>query len=166
MAIGFISWAFYYFNDASFAICGKTIASLRRNIITEATVTLEALGFNCNYKVSANTIEISFGVRKNRFYLFGGKDEASASLIQGMTLSGVLFDEVALMPRSFVEQALARCSVKGSRFWFNCNPESPQHWFYREWILKAAEKNALYVHFKMEDNPSLSSDILKRYYSL
>ena len=28
----------------------------------------------------------------NRFYLFGGKDESSASLIQGMTLSGVLFD--------------------------------------------------------------------------
>ena len=27
------------------------------------------------------------------------------------------------MPRSFVEQAIARCSVQGSRLWFNCNPE-------------------------------------------
>lgn len=69
-------------------------------------------------------------------------------MIQGMTLSGVLFDEVALMPRSFVEQALARCSVNGSKFFFNCNPEHPGHWFYREWILKAGEKNALYLHFK------------------
>ena len=74
-------------------------------------------------------IEISRAGRQNHFYLFGGRDESSASLIQGMTLGGVLLDEVALMPRSFVEQALARCSLEGSRFWFNCNPEHPQHWF-------------------------------------
>lgn len=81
-----------------------------------------------------------YGDIENRFYLFGGKDESSASLIQGMTLCGVLFDEVALMPRSFVEQALARCSVNGSKFWFNCNPEYPRHWFYTEWIRKADSK--------------------------
>ena len=49
-----------------------------------------------------------------------------------MTLAGVLMDEVALMPRSFVEQACARCSVTGSKLWFNCNPAGPNHWFYRE----------------------------------
>ena len=91
---------------------------------------------------SENYLEITMGKHTNRFYCFGGKDASSASLIQGMTLSGVLFDEVALMPRSFVEQALARCSVEGSKFWFNCNPESPQHWFYREWILGAKQKQA------------------------
>ena len=55
-------------------------------------------------------------------------------------MAGVLFDEVALMPKSFVDQALARCSVSGSKFWFNCNPESSEHWFYKEWILKDDEK--------------------------
>ena len=70
------------------------------------------------------------------------------------------------MPRSFVEQALARCSVDGSRFWFNCNPEYPQHWFYQEWIRKADEKNVLYLHFTMEDNPSLSPEIRERYEKL
>ena len=111
-------------------------------------------------------IEIHYAGRWNRFYLFGGKDESSSALIQGMTLAGVLFDEVALMPRSFVEQAIARCSVEGSVFWFNCNPEHPQHWFYREWILKTRQKNALYLHFLMRDNPSLSPQMLKRYQSL
>ena len=67
------------------------------------------------------------------------------------------------MPRSFVEQACARCSVTGSRLWFNCNPESPQHWFYREWIQKADERRALYIHFTLEDNPSLSKKIIDRY---
>ena len=103
-------------------------------------------------------MELSYAGRKNRFYFFGGKDEGSAALIQGMTLAGVLLDEVALMPRSFVEQALARCSVDGSKFWFNCNPEHPQHWFYQEWILQSQQKNALYLHFTMQDNPALSPE--------
>ena len=61
-----------------------------------------------------------------------------------MTLAGVLLDEVTLMPRSFVEQALARCSVEGSKLWFNCNPEHPVHWFHEEWITKKDEKNCFY----------------------
>lgn len=83
-----------------------------------------------------------------------------------MTLAGVLLDEVVLMPRSFVEQALARCSVEGARFWFSCNPESPGHWFYGEWICKVEEKNALYLHFTMDDNPSLSPATRARYKKL
>lgn len=166
MSISFILWAFYRFDDTSFAICGKTIASLKRNVVTPLLPLLKELGFNCNLKVSRNVLEISKNNVTNRFYIFGGKDESSASLIQGMTLGGVLLDEVALMPRSFVEQALARCSVNGSKFWFNCNPENPHHWFYEEWIKKANQKKCLYLHFLMQDNPSLSSDIIERYESL
>ncbi len=166
MSISFVLWAFYRFEDTSFAICGKTIASLKRNVVTPILPQLKELGFVCEHKVSKNVIEISKNGRTNRFYIFGGKDESSASLIQGMTLGGVLLDEVALMPRSFVEQALARCSLEGSKFWFNCNPENPHHWFFDEWIKKAKHKNCLYLHFLMEDNPSLSKEIISRYKSL
>lgn len=166
MSLSFISWAMSAFDGTAFAVCGKTIASLRRNVIRPMIPVLKELGFECSDKVSRNEIEISFGGKKNSFFLFGGKDEGSASLIQGMTLGGVLLDEVALMPRSFVEQALARCSLDGSKFWFNCNPENPLHWFHEEWIKKHIEKNCLYIHFRMEDNPSLTPEILKRYRSL
>lgn len=166
MALSFIAWAFYRFQDSSFAICGKTVRSLRRNVVIPLLPVLRELGFAAEDKVSSNTLEITYQNRINRFYLFGGKDESSASLIQGMTLSGVLLDEVALMPRSFVEQAVARCSVSGSAFWFNCNPEYPQHWFYQEWILKCRQKNMLYLHFTMADNPSLSPNMISRYQSL
>lgn len=166
MALSFIIWSFYDFYNSDFALCGKTIRSLRRNMITPIIPVLKSLGFVCEEKLSQNTMTVSYNGVKNRFYLFGGKDESSASLIQGMTLSGVLFDEVALMPRSFVEQALARCSVTGSRFWFNCNPEYPEHWFYLEWIKKAKEKNALYLHFTMKDNPALSNEVKQRYENL
>ncbi len=166
MSISFISWAFYRFNGTSFAICGKTIASLRRNVVTPLLPVLNSLGFNCDYRLSRNLIEIERGGRRNRFYLFGGRDESSASLIQGMTLGGVMLDEAALMPRSFVEQALARCSLEEAKYWFNCNPEHPFHWFYNEWILKKEQKKMLYLHFTMEDNPSLSREVIKRYKSL
>ena len=166
MSLSFISWAMAAFEDTSFAICGKTIASLRRNVIRPMLPVLAQLGFECSEKVSRNEIEISFGGKTNSFWLFGGKDESSASLIQGMTLGGVLLDEVALMPRSFVEQALARCSLEGSKFWFNCNPDNPLHWFHEEWIKKHDEKNCLYLHFLMEDNPSLTPEIISRYHSL
>ncbi len=166
MTLSFIAWSFYRFEGKSFAVCGKTVRSLRRNIVTPILPVLGELGFETSEKISQGLLEISYRGRKNRFYLFGGKDEGSAAMIQGMTLAGVLFDEVALMPRSFVEQALARCSVEDATFWFNCNPEYPLHWFYTEWIAKAEQKNALYLHFTMEDNPSLSAKVIQRYKSL
>ncbi len=166
MSLSFVAWSFYEFNETSFAICGKTIASLKRNVITPLTPILTSLGFGLKIRASQNFIEMTYKDKTNRFYLFGGKDEGSASLIQGMTLGGVLLDEVALMPRSFVEQAIARCSLERSKMWFNCNPEHPMHWFYREWILKAEEKNCLYLHFTMRDNPALSQSVIKRYESL
>ena len=163
MSLGFVIWASGSFDECAFAMCGKTVTSLRRNVITPLLPLLSEYGFTCMEKVSRNFIDITFFGRTNRFYLFGGKDEGSAALIQGMTLSGVFFDEAALMPRSFIEQALARCSVNGSKMWFNCNPDNPAHWFYNEWIKKADEKNALYLHFTMDDNPSLSEKLKNRY---
>ena len=163
MSLSFAAWAMSEFDGGVFAICGKTVTSLRRNVVTPLLSSLRGLGFRCTEKVSGSYADISAGGRTNRFYFFGGKDEGSAALIQGITLSGVMLDEVVLMPRSFVEQALARCSVSGSKIWFSCNPSYPYHWFYREWVLKAREKNALYLHFTMDDNPSLSEEVRERY---
>lgn len=154
MSISFVSWAFYRFRDTAFALCGKTVASLRRNVLTPLTEQLTALGFTCTFKISRSELTVCRDGRENRFYLFGGRDESSAALIQGMTLGGVLLDEVALMPRSFVEQALARCSLEGATYWFNCNPEHPYHWFYKEWTKK--RRKAGVVPALSDDGQSLS----------
>ena len=163
MGLGFFLWAMTCFDGQRFGICGKTIEALRRNVMAEIMPKVEALGGQWKEKRSENLVTVRFHGRENRFYIFGGRDESSASLIQGITFAGVLLDEVALLPRSFVEQACARCSVTGSRLWFNCNPAGPSHWFYRTWILEAEKRNALRLHFTMEDNPSLSEQIRERY---
>lgn len=168
MTVAFVLWAMRDFNEQNFAICGKTVQSAVRNIIQplKGIQFFSDKGYTLKFSVTQHCLDVTRGKSHNRFYVFGGRDESSYMLIQGLTLAGVLFDEVALMPRSFVEQALARNSVEGSKFWFNCNPESPQHWFYLEWIQKAEERNAEHLHFLMSDNPSLSQEILSRYESM
>lgn len=166
MGLGFFLWAMSSFDGKKFGICGKTISSLRRNVLSEILPRLTELGMQWRERRSDNQLTVTFRGRENQFYIFGGQDESSASLIQGITLAGVLLDEVALMPRSFVEQACARCSVEGSRLWFNCNPAGPSHWFYRTWILEAGKRNCLRLSFTMEDNPGLTESIRKRYQKL
>lgn len=165
MSLSFIMWATENFNEENFALCGKTIGALRRNVIKPLKRMLRGRGYKCKDHRSSNEnyLTISRKGRSNDFYLFGGKDESSQDLIQGITLAGVLFDEVALMPQSFVNQATARCSVEGAKMWFNCNPDGPYHWFKVEYLDKLEDKNAVHLHFTMDDNLSLSEKVRERY---
>lgn len=137
MSLAFVFWAMSTFNGQNFAMCGKTIGSFRRNVLFWLKLMLRSRGYQVTDHRSDNLVEISRGEVTNYFYIFGGKDERSQDLIQGITLAGVFFDEVALMPESFVNQATGRCSVEGSKYWFNCNPDGPYHWFKVNWIDKA-----------------------------
>ena len=167
MMLAFVDDAMRRFNNQRFGICGKTVDSTVKNIIAPYLALNYAKDkYRLQWKRTDKVLIVSDCERENVFEIFGGKDESSFMLIQGRTLAGVLLDEVALQPRSFVEQALARCSVAGSKLWFNCNPDSPQHWFYTEWIQHAKERNALHLHFQLEDNPSLDESIIQRYKSL
>ena len=166
MGLSFILCSMQKSSDINYAICGKTVASTRRNIIEPLIEMLKQRKFKVIDRKTEGKLIVIKNNNKNTYYIFGGKDEGSASLIQGITLGGVLFDEVALMPRSFVEQAMARCSVNGSKYWFNCNPEGPQHWFYVEHILKWKERKYIRIHFCLEDNPSLSKERIDNYKSL
>ena len=166
MGLSFFLWGMVCFDGKRFGVCGKTIASLRRNVLSEILPRLEGLGATWKERRTENVVTVRFKGHENQFYIFGGRDESSASLIQGITFAGILLDEVALMPQSFVEQACARCSVAGSRLWFNCNPAGPSHWFYKSWILEAEQRNCLRLHFTMEDNPSLTEAIRQRYMRL
>nr|DAF41098.1 MAG TPA: large terminase [Caudoviricetes sp.] len=186
MSLSFVFWAMSSFNGQNFIMAGKTISSFQRNVLTNLKMMLRSRGYHCIHHLSGETpnmLEVTKGKVTNYFHIFGGKDEGSQELVQGITAAGAFFDEVALMPESFVNQATGRCSITGSKFWFNCNPAGPMHWFKTGWInkcvgylgrkkaeeLRAANKevkNILYLHFTMDDNLSLDEAIKKRYRSL
>lgn len=93
------------FNGQNFAMCGKTIGSFRRNVLFWLKLMLKSRGYRVTDHRADNLVIVTRGETENYFYIFGGKDERSQDLIQGITLAGVFFDEVALMPESFVNQA-------------------------------------------------------------
>ena len=165
MSLSFVMWAMSSFEDENFGMCGKTIGSFRRNVLAPLKLMLRSRGYAFEDHRTDNLLTVTKDGVTNDFYIFGGKDESSQDLVQGITLAGVFFDEVALMPESFVNQATARCSVDGSKFWFNCNPQGPQHWFKAKWIDEAEKRGLLYLHFTMDDNWSLSEKIKKRFRS-
>lgn len=166
MVVAFIDWAMREFSVQRFGICGKTVKSATENMITPyISMYYAKKRYTLRWRSSKQILEVRRGRKVNFFEVFGGRDESSFALIQGRTLAGVLLDEVVLMPESFVNQALARCSVEGSRAWFSCNPDHPKHWFKENWIDKREEHNALYLHFEMTDNPSLSGKKLAWYQS-
>lgn len=161
MTIAYVLWAMTYFDKTNFAICGKTVTNAERNILRPFQ-SIDGLPFQMKYKLSSRMLTVKCAGRENYFYFFGGKDESSQALIQGITLAGVLFDEVALMPKSFVDQAIARTlSYKNSKLWFNCNPDSPSHWFYTDWIEQQKPKSR-HLHFLMSDNPIISAEEIKK----
>ena len=167
MMLSFVDDAMRRYNNQRFGICGKTVDSTVKNLIMPYLgLTYSKEKYTLKWRKSDKVLIVSDGEKENIFEVFGGKDESSFMLIQGRTLAGILLDEVALQPRSFVEQACARCSVDGSKLWFNCNPESPQHWFYQEWVCQPKKHNAIRLHFLLEDNPALPQKIIDRYKSM
>lgn len=163
MSLSYVIWAMESFRDKNFGMAGKTIGSLRRNVISPLTTMLQSEGYTVRDRRTDNYIDISKNGVTNSFYLFGGKDEKSYQLVQGLTAAGFFFDEVVLMPESFVNQCTSRVSVEGGKWWFNGNPEGPYHWFKKNWIDNLSEKNAIRIHFLMKDNPSLSKKVIERY---
>lgn len=166
MSLSYVRWAMIQFNGRNFGMAGKTIGSLRRNVIRDLKRILISEHYRVKDNQSENMLTVSKNGHTNYFFLFGGTNEASQDLVQGITLAGFFFDEVALMPESFVAQATSRLSVEGSKAWFNCNPDSPYHWFKLQWIDELTKKKAIRIHFLMKDNPSLSKDTLERYDSM
>lgn len=162
MIESFLTWSTTEFEGQSFIIAGRTMGALKRNVIDPMLQIMAAKGIEYSYNRSGGEIQIG----TNSYYLFGAATEASQDVLQGLTAAGAYADEVALMPRSFVEQMIGRCSVDGRRLWMNCNPKGPYHWFKTEYIDKAKEKNAYVLHFTMDDNLTLSEKIKAGYYRM
>ena len=159
--IGFLTWSQEMFSGESFILAGKTMGALKKNVIRPMLQILEAWGWPYDYIRSGTDARIEIG--SNTYYLYGANTEAAQDALQGLTAAGAYLDEAALFPRSFVDQAVGRCSVEGAKIWMNCNPAGPHHYIREEYILKAREKKVYHLHFAMTDNLTLSRGVLERY---
>lgn len=155
MIDSFVTWSLQRFKNQNFIIAGKTMGALKRNVLEPMFGILNFKGISYQYNRSENFIIIG----TNTYYCFGANHEASQDVLQGLTAAGAYADEVALMPKSFVDQMIGRCSVEGRRYFMNCNPAGPYHWFKAEYIDKAKKVGAYVLHFTMDDNLTLSEKV-------
>ena len=81
MSLSFVIWAMTNFRGQNFGMAGKTIASFRRNVLTQLKTMLSARGYTAVDHRADNLLVVSQGERQNFFYIFGGKDESSQDLI-------------------------------------------------------------------------------------
>ena len=154
--IGFLIWSQETFSGQSFILAGKTMGALKKNVIRPMLQILEAWGWPYTYIRSGTDARIEIG--SNAYYLYGANTEAAQDALQGLTAAGAYLDEAALFPKSFVDQAIARCSVDGWKFWMNCNPAGPHHYIREEFLTPEMmeQKKVCHLHFTMDDNYSIS----------
>lgn len=162
MITSFVQWSLFTHQNESFIIAGKSMGALKRNVLKPMFQILSALNISYYYNRSENFIEIG----SNTYYCFGANNESSQDVLQGLTAAGAYADEAVLMPRSFIEQMIGRCSVDGAKVWMNCNPGPPSHYLKTEYIDQAKEKKILRIHFTLEDNLSLSQATKERFHRM
>lgn len=140
-------------------MAGQSTGALERNVINKLIGILknsQKIKFGVKANSSKHYFDVFYMQKRNRFYYFGGTDADSFITVQGLTAAGCYFDEVALLNEEFVDVCTSRCSIDGSKYWYNCNPRHPLHWFKTKMIDDAKAMKALVLHFVMDDNPSLS----------
>ena len=59
MSVSFMLWAMSRFDGASFAMCGKTIVSLRRNVLDELFCRMKEIGMSVREKLSRNYADVT-----------------------------------------------------------------------------------------------------------
>ena len=153
-----VRWLDYIQNGpkGDLAMLGKTTATLQRNVLNDI---FDIVGPK-NYKW-VNRQQGELRIFGRRIYCFGANNEDAESKIRGATFAGALCDEVNLYPQSVFNQLMARMSIAGAKCFCNCNPDSPYHWFYTDYITNDAIKDKEVWHFLMTDNLSLDPDYIR-----
>lgn len=159
MILSFLVWSLETFNGKDFIIAGVTAGALKRNVLSPLFGMLESFGIPWEYRRAEGRILLG----GNTYHLFGADKDNAQDKLQGMTAAGAYADEAALFPRSFIDQMIGRCSVKGSKIFMNCNPNGAYHFIKTDFIDRAGEIGLYRLHFTMDDNLTLSPEIRESY---
>lgn len=153
--ISLVAWALFVASmpkDCEFLMVGKTLTTLRRNCLGLLAEMEPAFSFSTSAKKA-----FLYG---HTIWLEGADNEKAENKIRGMTLAGVYFDEMTLIPSGFYYMALSRLSVHGAKLIATTNPDSPANYVYTDIVANPKiDKNI--VKFKIEDNPFLDPEYVQ-----
>lgn len=135
---------------------GRTRDSLYRNVIAPLTnpEIFGPLARQISYNNGAPVAVIMGRV----VHVLGANDAKAEPKVRGMTCAGAYVDEVTTLPRTFFDQLIARCSVRGAKIFTTTNPDNPAHWFRKEYLKRPGETRLRSWHFTLDDNPFLDPE--------
>ena len=163
MICSFLLWSTARFRGQDFIIAGVTSGALKRNVLEPMFKLMNTFRIPWEYRRTEAKILVGGKDCPNIYHIFGADKENAQDKLQGMTAAGAYADEVALFPRSFVDQMIGRCSVEGSKVFMNCNPNGAYHYIKTDFIDRAEEIGLFRLHFTMDDNLTLSREIRESY---
>ncbi len=154
---------------------GYTKQTVRNNVLIELLPFLKNYhGADVRYNSSSGELDIKlWGKTYNCLVVGGGKADSDAT-IQGGTWDFWYANELPKHHYQFFNMALSRLTPANARAIADSNPESCNHWLYKQKIKPFLEGDAKvrsvfdYWHFTMEDNANLSKKFIdnqKKLYS-
>lgn len=154
--ISMIMWGFWVAaapQNGTFLMAGKTLTTLRRNVLEPMC---GIFGGCFTYSLSKKEARL-FG---RRIYLEGAANAQAESKIRGMTLNGAYCDELSLFPEDFFAMLLSRLSTAGAKLIATTNPDNPGHWLKRNYLDNSAV-DLLDIKFTLEDNTFLPAEYVR-----
>lgn len=143
--------------DAIDVMVGKTIGSLKRNIINPLCV---LLGNDAHY-YSGKTGGGELHIWDNVIHTIGANDERATTIIQGSTIRKALGDELTVWPESFFKMLDSRLSLDSSQLFGTTNTGPPGHYLKKEYLDRKNILDLLSFHFVIDDNIYLSEKYVK-----
>ena len=137
-----------YTAKQALTIFGGTIESLA-----------EERGMECKVLRGMSNPHIRFPESGNEVLFRGADKEGRDRAIQGLTLSGLIVDEVPNLHRATLHQAEARVSDPGGLRIYTSNKTTPYHWttkYYHD-RLQAGSLDGLLVDSAVADNPHVDA---------
>ena len=147
---------------------GYTKQTVRNNVLIELLPFLKNYhGANVKYNSSSGELDIRlWGKTYNCLVIGGGKSDSDAT-IQGGTWDFWYANELPKHHYAFYNMALSRLTPEQARALADSNPESSNHWLYKDRIKPFLDNDPKirsvfdYWHFSMEDNANLSKAFIE-----
>lgn len=137
-------------------LCGRSLQTIERNIL-EPLTDPALFGPDVTAEVRHTRGATTASILGRTVHLIGASDARAEGRLRGATACLAYVDEATLVPEGFWTQLLARLSVPGARLLTTTNPDGPRHWLRTGYLDREAELDLAAFHFRLADNPSLSS---------
>ena len=147
---------------------GYSKNTVRNNVLVELLPYLKNYhGAQVKFNSASGELDIKLWGKLYNCLVVGGGKSDSDSNIQGATWDFWYANELPKHHYGFYNMALSRLTPENARAIADSNPESSNHWLYRERIKPFLEDDENiksifdYWHFTMEDNANLSKSFIQ-----